>query len=90
MKQLRQLGGDSVPYLYDIRPEVKKSADGKEADAMPEETVRVARASTRRLRPWILPTGGAFIKHPAKRYTRPAQGPAVDAPYAKPDYNDSA
>jgi beta-galactosidase len=82
--------GDSTPYLYDIRPEVKKSADGKEADAMPEEAVRVARANTPLLRPWILPTGNAFIKDPAKRHTRPAQGPAVDALYAKLDYNDSA
>jgi len=82
--------GNSAPYLYDIRPEVKKSADGKEADAMPEEAVRIARASTPLLRAWILPTGNAFIKDPARRHVRPAQGPAVDAPYARLDYNDSA
>lgn len=88
--QLGDPDGNSAPYLYDIRPEVKVSADGKEADAMPEEAVRVARANTPLLRPWILPTGNAFIKDPAKRHVRPAQPPAVDAPYAKLDFNDSA
>jgi len=88
--QLGDPDGNSAPYLYDIRPEVKKSADGKDADAMPEEAVRVARANTPLLRAWILPTGNAFIKDPSKRYTRPAQPPAVDAPYARLDFNDSA
>ncbi|WP_395399683.1 beta-galactosidase GalB [Pseudoduganella sp. UC29_106] len=88
--QLGDPDGNSAPYLYDIRPEVKKSADGKEADAMPEEAVRVARANTPLLRAWILPTGNAFIKDPSKRYTRPAQPPAVEAPYARLDFNDSA
>ncbi|WP_229427979.1 beta-galactosidase GalB [Pseudoduganella dura] len=83
-------GGNSAPYLYDIRPEVKESADGKVADAMPEEAARIARGNVPLLKPWILPTGNAFIKDPAKRFTRPAQEPAIDAPYARAEFDDSA
>jgi len=82
--------GNSAPYLYDIRPEVKESADGKVADAMPEEAARIARGNVPLLKPWILPTGNAFIKDPAKRHARPAQEPAIDAPYAKAGFDDSA
>ncbi|MBB3221008.1 beta-galactosidase GalB [Pseudoduganella umbonata] len=82
--------GNSAPYLYDIRPEVKETADGKVADAMPEEAARIARGNAPLLKPWILPTGNAFIKDPAKRYTRPAHEPAIDAPFAKAGFDDSA
>lgn len=79
---------NSAPYLYDIRPEVLKSADGKVADAMPEEAARIARGNTALLKPWIMPTGNAFIKDPAKRYTRPATGPAFTAPFAQAGFDD--
>jgi len=75
--------GDSAPYLYDVRPEVTVSADGKVADAMPEEAARVARAGTPVLKAWILPSGNAFIRDPARRHARPTLDPAVDAPYAR-------
>lgn len=81
---------NSAPYLYDIRPVVQQSADGKVADAMPEEAARIARGNAPLLKPWILPTGNAFIKDPAKRYTRPAQGPTIDAPFAQLRYDDKA
>jgi beta-galactosidase len=81
---------NSAPYLYDILPEVKESADGKVADAMPEEAARIARGNVPLLKPWILPTGNAFIKDPAKRHARPAQEPAIDAPYASAGFDDSA
>ena len=34
--------GNSAPYLYDVRPEMQQSADGKVADAIPEDAARVA------------------------------------------------
>lgn len=83
-------GGDSAPYLYDVRPEVKKSADGKDADARPDQAVRVARGGVALLKPWILPSGNAFIKDPARRHARPALDPAIDAPYARLGFDDSA
>ena len=82
--------GGSAPYLYDVRPEVTASADGKVADARPEEAARVARADAPVLKPWILPSGNAFIRDPARRYRRPATEPAIDAPFAQPAFDDGA
>jgi len=83
-------GGDSAPYLYDVRPQVTKSADGKDADARPDQAVRVERGGVALLKPWILPSGNAFIKDPARRHARPAADPAIDAPYARLGFDDSA
>jgi len=82
--------GNSAPYLYDVRPAVTVSADGKVADAVPEEAARVAGAGVPVLKPWILPTGNAFIADPARRHARPAAEPAVDAPYARAAFDDTA
>ena len=83
-------GGNSAPYLYDVRPEVKKSADGKDADARPDHAVQVERSGVALLKPWILPSGNAFIKDPARRHPRPALDPAIDAPFARLGFDDSA
>jgi len=83
-------GGDSAPYLYDVRPEVRKSADGKDADARPDQAVQVERSGVALLKPWILPSGNAFIKDPARRHPRPALDPAIDAPFARLGFDDSA
>jgi beta-galactosidase len=82
--------GDSAPYLYDVRPAVTVSADGKVADAVPEEAARVAGAGVPVLKPWILPTGNAFIADPARRHARPAAEPAVDPPFARAAFDDAA
>jgi beta-galactosidase len=81
--------GQSAAYLYDIRPEVAQSADGKVADAMPEEAARVAKAGAAVLKPWILPSGNAFVLDPARRHVRPALEPAFDAPFAQPGFDDA-
>lgn len=82
-------GGNSAPYLYDVRPEVKQSADGKDADARPDQAAKVERADVPLLKPWILPSGNAFIKDPARRHARPAADPSIDAPYARLGFDDS-
>ena len=82
--------GDSAPYLYDVRPDVKQSADGKDADARPDQAAQVERAGVPLLKPWILPSGNAFIKDPSRRHARPAADPAIDAPYARLGFDDSA
>lgn len=81
---------NSAPYLYDILPAAEPSADGKLADAMPEEAARVARANVPILKPWILPSGNAFVKDPAKRSVAPVAPPAVDAPYARLGFDDAS
>ncbi len=75
---------------YDVRPEVKVSADGKAADAMPDAAEKAGDAKGPVLKPWILPTGNAFILEPARRHQRPAQEPKLDVPYLATTFNDSA
>jgi hypothetical protein len=68
---------------YDVRPKVAQSADGKAADARPDEAAQVDRAGHQLLKPWILPTGNAFIRDPAKKYSRPAGNPGGEHPYVQ-------
>ena len=82
--------GVSTRLLYDVLPEVKQSADGKAADARPEDADRVATDNRPVLKPWILPTGNAFIKDPSRRHKRPAGDPGSDVPYVQAGFDDSA
>jgi beta-galactosidase len=73
---------------YDVRPEVTRSADGKVADARPDEAVKVD-ASRTVLKPWILPTANPFIADPAKRHARPSDTPpGSDVAFLQPGYDD--
>ena len=74
---------------YDVRPKVVRSEDGKDADARPEEAEKVAARAGAVLKPWILPSGNAFIKDNARRHTRPAGDPGSDVAFVKPDFDDS-
>lgn len=82
--------GTSASLRYDVRPEVKASEDGKAADAVPQAAVLAAIAQEQVLKPWILPSGNAFISDPARRHRRPAQEPRLDVAYLKPGYDDGA
>jgi beta-galactosidase len=73
---------------YDVRPKVAQSADGKAADARPDEAAQVDRAGHQLLKPWILPTGNAFIRDPAKKYSRPAGNPGGEHPYVQASFDD--
>ena len=75
--------------VYDIRPEVEEARDDKPADAEPTEAVEIA-AARYVLKPWIMPTGNAFIKDPEKRYTRPEGNPGSDFSFVKNNFDDSA
>lgn len=85
--------GDSndVPggLTYDVRPEVTERSDGKAADARPEEADRLKAPSRPVLKPWILPTGNAFISDPARRHVRPAGDPGGDTSYVQASFDDS-
>ncbi len=80
--------GTSASLRYDVRPEVKASEDGKAADAVPQAAALAAAAQEQVLKPWILPSGNAFISDPARRHRRPAQEPQLDVAYLKPGYDD--
>ena len=80
--------GNSVCLLYDLRPEVKDARDDRPADREPGAAEK-ARASTLAvLKPWILPTGNALIKDPARRFVRPAGNPGSDVAYVRADFDD--
>jgi beta-galactosidase len=74
---------------YDVRPEVVRSEDGKDADARPEEAEKRAARAGAVLKPWILPSGNAFIKDPARRHSRPAGDPGSEVAFVKAGFDDS-
>jgi beta-galactosidase len=85
--------GDPQGYAdqlqYDVRPEIKQSADGKVADARPDEAEKVQRSTDGLLKPWILPSGNAFVADPARRAQRPAAEPAgTPAPLLAAGFDD--
>lgn len=73
---------------YDVRPVIRESADGKVADARPDEAERLQRPAEGLLKPWILPSGNAFVANPAQRAQRPAGDPAVSPPLLRGDFDD--
>ncbi len=78
----------ATALLYDVRPQVIENQDGKAADAKPEAAEQLAALDRQVLKPWILPSGNAFIKDPAKRYRRPAGNPGADVSYVQPGFDD--
>ena len=80
--------GNTVALLYDVRPEVKNARDDKAADSRPEEAAARRAQNQTVLKPWILPTGNAFLKDPARRYVRPAGDPGSDVAYVRQDFDD--
>lgn len=79
--------GTGVDLLYDVRPAVNEDRDERPAGAERRPPARIA-ANVPTLKPWVLPTGNAFIKDPAKRHLRPAGNPGGDVPYVREDFDD--
>ena len=79
----------SAALVYDRRPEVTRSADGKVADAQPEAAVQLQGSGAGVLKPWILPSANAFIADPGRRHARPAGDPGGDLPVMQPGFDDS-
>jgi beta-galactosidase len=80
----------AVSLLYDVRPEITEASDDKAADARPEAAAEIARRGQKVLKPWILPTGNAFIKDPARRYVRPSGDPGAEVPFVRADFDDAS
>lgn len=81
--------GNSVSLQYDVRPEVADQKDDRPADAAPTDAVKLATAAAV-TKSWILPTGNAFIKDPARRFARPPGKWAGNVAYFQPDFDDHA
>jgi beta-galactosidase len=82
--------GFSAQLQYDVRPEIRQSADGKVADARPDEAEKLQRPASGLLKPWILPSGNAFVADPAQRTARPAGEPALALPLLQAGFDDRA
>ena len=79
----------SQQLLYDLRPEVRQSAEGRPADAEPQEAARTAGPAEGVLKAWILPTGNAFINDPVRRHVRPPGDPGGAVSFVRADFDDS-
>ncbi|ULC60729.1 DUF4982 domain-containing protein [Flaviramulus sp. BrNp1-15] len=73
---------------YDVRPEVKTVNDSKAADTPATEAEKLE-ASERALKPFILPTGNAFVKNKSKQHKRPEGNPGKDFPFVQHNFDDS-
>ncbi|HEY0947402.1 MAG TPA: beta-galactosidase GalB [Opitutaceae bacterium] len=82
--------GNTVSLLYDVRPAVQGRRDDGPADARPTEAVKPAASDQTVIKSWILPTGNAFIKDPARRFPRPAGNCGGDVAYVRGDFDDSS
>jgi beta-galactosidase len=81
---------DFTPNLvYDVRPDITQSADGKAADAAPETASRVDRARAAVLKPWILPSGNSLIADPARRHIRPPGDPGGTLSFVRASFDDA-
>jgi beta-galactosidase len=82
--------GNTVPLLYDVRPDVSNATENQVADARPTELAKRDTTHQAVLKPWILPAGNAFIKDPARRHTRPAGDPGSEVAYVQAGFDDSS
>ena len=81
--------GNTVSLDYDVRPDITGATENRVADAVSQEAVKFDARGTAVLKPWILPTGNAFIKDPAKRHVRPAGDPGSGVAYVQATFDDS-
>ncbi len=81
--------GMTANLLYDVRPEVKNADENRVADAQPKEAEQLVAHGQAVLKPWILPTGNAFIADPARRYRRPPGDPGGGVAYVQAKFDDS-
>lgn len=75
--------------IYDVRPELKQVAELRVADSRPTQAEKV-KARQVVLKPWILPSGNAFIKDSSKHFVRPEGNPGENFPFVKIDFDDTS
>src|SRR5690606_10496562 len=74
--------------IYDVRPEETDFQDNKDADSRPTEALDLEEDRFV-LKPWILPSGNAFIKDSSKHHVRPEGNPGEQFPFVRGDFDDS-
>jgi beta-galactosidase len=78
----------SEDLRYEALPELKLRPDGADFDAgvMDDSDTAVRKGI---LRSYILPSGNAFIRDPARRHVRPAGNPGGTVDYVKAGFDDA-
>lgn len=74
--------------IYDERPVVETFKDDISADSKPTEAEQIE-ASTKVLKPWILPTANRFIANPNDKHIRPKGNPGEEFPFVQVNFDDS-
>lgn len=64
--------------VYDVLPAYRTGED----KSIPQRPLTI-------LKPWILPTGNAFVRDAARHYVRPPGDPGSDFPFVQLDFDDS-
>jgi beta-galactosidase len=80
---------NSRDLLYDFRPTARGEDQRERLAEATADAEKVAAATNRILKPWILPSGNRFIKDPAKRFVRPEGHPGSDVAYVQNSFDDS-
>ncbi len=76
--------------IYDVRPKVTESQDGKPADAEPTAAIKVTKGANQQpLKPWVLPTANSFLPSKNQHHARPNGNPGANFPYVQLDFDDS-
>lgn len=84
-----QHGQATDSLIYDVRPIDNSNIDKIAADDQP--TAAVTRSTSAAvLKPYIMPSGNALIKDPAKRYVKPKGNPGGDFPFVQFNFDDQA
>lgn len=80
---------NSRELLYDFRPTARGEDQRERLAEATADAEKIAAATNRVLKPWILPSGNRFIKDSAKRFVRPAGHPGSDVAYVQNSFDDS-
>lgn len=80
---------NSRDLLYDVRPTARGEDQRERLAEATADAEKVAAATNRVLKPWILPSGNRFIKDPSKRFVRPDGHPGEDVAYVQNSFDDS-
>jgi beta-galactosidase len=80
---------NSRELLYDVRPAARGEDQRERLAEATADAEKVAAATNRVLKPWILPSGNRFIKDPAKRFVRPEGHPGAEVAYVRNSFDDS-
>src|SRR5215471_1638462 len=73
-------GVNSADLIYDVRPTARAEDERQRRAEDTADAQALGAATSKILKPWILPTGNAFLKDSSKHHKRPEGNPGDDVP----------